>query len=182
MPQAVSKGTHVNVNRSVLRLSRCDITDLEVDAFVYYAQNDLALGSGFGTAISVRGGPTIQRELNELAPVAIGDVVVSAAGNLKASHIIHAVSPKFQEEDLEEKLRTTRRNTLNCAEERGTKSLAFPAMGAGYYGIAPDLCARVMLEVINNHLGGETCIEELTICVLDTPQYGAFESPVLALA
>lgn len=182
MTQAVSKGTQVNVGRSVVRLSRNDITDIEVDAFVFYAQNDLALGSGFGTAISVRGGPTIQRELDELAPVETGDVVVSAAGNLKVEYIIHAVGPKFQEEKLEEKLRTTMRNTLNCAEEKGIKSLALPAMGAGYYGIAPDLCARVMLEVAKDHLGGETCIEELTICVLDTPQYNAFEKPVLALA
>ena len=32
------------------------------------------------------------------------------------------------------------------------RSIALPAMGAGYYGIAADLSARVMLEVIRDHL------------------------------
>ena len=54
------------VNQSTVRLVQQDITDLEIDAFVYYASPDLQLGAGFGNAISMRGGPTIQKELDEL--------------------------------------------------------------------------------------------------------------------
>ncbi|MHC4101459.1 MAG: macro domain-containing protein [Planctomycetota bacterium] len=179
MPEAVSEGTRVN--QRVVRLTRDDITDLDVDAFVFYAQSDLALGSGFGGAISVRGGATIQKELDELAPVNTGEAVVTAAGKLKADHIIHAVGPKFLEPDLEGKLRTTVRNTLIRAEEARIRRLAAPAMGAGYYGIAPDVCARVMLEVIKEHLSGDTCLEEIIICVLDTPQYNAFQDQLAKL-
>ncbi|NIM51949.1 MAG: O-acetyl-ADP-ribose deacetylase [Gemmatimonadales bacterium] len=166
----------IQINESVVRLSKADITDLEIDAFVFYAQPDLALGSGFGGAIAVRGGPSIQQELEKLAPVATGEAVVSAAGKLKAQHIIHAVGPRFQEEDTEAKLRTTMLNTLRRAAEIQVERIAFPAMGAGYYGIAPDLCARVMLEMIKGHLEGETRIKEVVICVLDTPQYNAFKT------
>jgi O-acetyl-ADP-ribose deacetylase (regulator of RNase III) len=165
----------IKINQSVLRLIKDDITDLDVDAFVFYAQPDLVLGSGFGGAISVRGGPTIQKELEELGPVAAGEAVVSAAGNLKAKHIIHAVGPTFQEEDTEGKLRTTVLNALKGAEEKQVERIAFPAMGAGYYGLAPNLCARVMLEVIGGHLEGATGIKEVVICVLDTRQYDAFK-------
>jgi len=179
MPEAISEDTRIN--RSVVRLIKGDITDLEVDAFVFCAQPDQTLGSGFGTAISVRGGPTIQKELAELAPVATGEAVVSAAGNLKASFIIHAVGPRFQEEDTESKLRTTVRNSLKRAEEKGIRRIALPAMGAGYYGIVPDVCARVMLEEIRSHLQGETGIQELVICVLDTPQYDAFQAQLAIL-
>jgi O-acetyl-ADP-ribose deacetylase (regulator of RNase III) len=163
------------INRSVVRLIKGDITDLDVDAFVFYAQPDLALGSGFGGAIAVRGGPSIQKDLETLAPVATGEAVVSAAGNLKADCIIHAVGPRFREEDTEGKLRTTVLSSLRCAEEIQVGRLAFPAMGAGYYGIPPDVCARVMLEVIAGHLRGTTCIKEVVICVLDTRQYNAFK-------
>ena len=180
MAQAVSEGTQVN--QSVVRLIKDDITALDVDAFVFYAETALALGSGFGTAISVRGGPSIQKELQELAPVATGEAVVSAAGSLKARHIIHAVGPRFQEEDIESKLRTTVINSLKLAEEKGIKRIALPAMGAGYYGIAPELCARVMLDVIKSHLKGETGIEELIICVLDTRQYESFRAALSALS
>ncbi len=175
----VSEG--VRINRSVVRLMKGDITELEADAFVFYAQPDLALGSGFGTAISVRGGPSIQKELQEMGPVATGAAVVSAAGNLKARYIVHAVGPRFQEEDIEGKLRTTVLNSLKRAEEKGIERIAFPAMGAGYSGIAPDLCARMMLEVIKSYLEVETGIKELVICVLDTPQYESFQARLAAL-
>ena len=174
MPEAVSEA--IPVNRSVVRLIKGDITELDVDAFVFYAQPDLALGSGFGTAISVRGGPTIQKELEGLAPVASGEAVVSAAGRLKADAIIHAVGPRFQEDDIEGKLRTTMLNSLKRAEEKGVERLAFPAMGAGFYGIPLDLCARVMGETIKQHLEGESGIKEMTVCVLDTRQYESFQA------
>jgi O-acetyl-ADP-ribose deacetylase (regulator of RNase III) len=173
---AVADGIHVN--QSIIRLIKDDITDLDVDAFLFYAEPNLALGSGFGGAIAVRGGASIQKELDSLAPVALGEAVVSAAGNLKAKYIIHAVGPKFQEEDTEGKLRTTVLNALLRAEQVGVERLAFPAMGAGYYAIAPQLCARVMLEVIRSHLEGETCIREVVIAVLDTPQYKAFKAQI----
>ncbi len=179
MPQAVADGT--KVNNSVVRLVKDDVTDLDVNAFVYYAQHDLALGSGFGTAISIRGGPTVQKELDGQGPVATGEVVVSAAGNLKVDYIIHAVGPRFQEEGIEAKLRTTMVNTLNATEEKGIESVAFPAMGAGYYGVAPDLSARVMTEEIQKHLSGDTCIKEVVICVFDSPQFNSFKGPVAAL-
>ncbi len=180
MPEVASEG--ISFNRSSVRLSREDPTDIEVDAFVYYAQNDLILGSGFGTAISVRGGPTVQKELEELAPVETGEAVVSAAGNLKAEHIIHAVGPKFQEEDTEAKLRTTVLNTLKRADEKGVRRIAFPSMGAGYYGIVPEVSARVMLDTFKKYLEGETGIEELIICLLDTPQQKAFEAQLASMA
>ena len=72
----------IQINRTVVRLIKDDITDLDVDAFVFYAQPDLQLGAGFGNAISVRGGPTIQKELENLGPVATGEAVVSEGGNL----------------------------------------------------------------------------------------------------
>ncbi|MGD2216688.1 MAG: macro domain-containing protein [Gemmatimonadales bacterium] len=173
MTKAVAEG--LQVKQSVIRLVKDDITDLDVDAFVFYAQPDLVLGSGFGGAIAVRGGPSVQKELEKLAPVATGEAVISAAGKLKADYIIHAVGPRFQEEDTEAKLRTTVLNSLKRVEETRVERVAFPAMGAGYYGIPPHLCARVMLELIRSHLEGDACIKEVVICVLDTPQYNAFK-------
>lgn len=169
------------VNSTVIRLIRGDITDLEVDAFVYYAQADLNLGAGFGGAIAVRGGPSIQKELDELGPLETGEVVASGAGNLKAEHIIHAVGPRFQELDVEEKLRATVRSCLRCAEEKGIQQLAFPLMGAGFYMIPPDLSARVMIDALVGHLDGDTGLTEVTICALDTPQYRTLQAALAVL-
>ena len=172
MTATVSEG--VKINKTTVRVVKDDVTDLDVDGFVFYAVEDLAIGSGFGTAISVRGGPSIEKELKELKPVAMGEAVVTGAGKMKASHIIHAVGPKFQEEDTESKLRATMESALKRAEETSIKRLAFPAMGAGFYGVPVDLCARVMLEALKTHLEGETGLEEVIIALFDSRWVDAF--------
>ena len=185
MEAAVAAPPTVTVNEAVIRLLRDDITELEVRAFVYYAQPDLNLGSGFGGAIGVRGGASIQKELNELAgdePLPTGAVVTTEAGKLKADFIIHAVGPRFREDDIDGKLLATMRNILKAADEKGLGSLAFPAMGAGYYGIPAPVSARVMFEALKGYLSEETGIREVNICLLDAPQFKAFESAMAALS
>jgi O-acetyl-ADP-ribose deacetylase (regulator of RNase III) len=179
---AVSEGKVERAVGDVVQLVKGDITELEVEAFVYYAQHDLALGSGIGGAISVRGGPAVQKELSTLGPLETGDAVVTGAGKLKADWIIHAVGPRFSEGGLEGKLRKTMESALARAEERGLKRIALPAMGAGYYGVAPAVSARVMLEVIAGHAARAECPEAITICLLDTPQMEAFQAALAAAA
>ena len=162
-------------NKKAIRLMTGDITDLQIEAFVYYARPDLVLGSGFGGAISVRGGPKIQEELKKLGTIATGEAVVTSAGNMKAKYIIHAVGPRFQEEDTEGKLRTTTLNVLRRAQEKGIKQLAFPAMGAGFYGIPLDLCARITLGEVKKHLEGQTGLEEVIFCLRDSREYKPFQ-------
>ena len=47
MPEAVAD--EARVNQTALRLIKDDLTDLDVDAFVFYAANDLAQEGGTGT-------------------------------------------------------------------------------------------------------------------------------------
>lgn len=164
------------INKTQVSLIIGDITDIEVDAFVFYAEHDLKLGTGFGTAISTRGGPTIQKELDTLAPLKTGEAVVTEAGRLKAKYIVHAVGPRFQEEDIPAKLRITVENTLKAADAKEIQKLALPAMGAGFYGIPLPVCAEVMLDTIKSYLKGDTGIKELILCVLDSREHAPFKA------
>jgi len=172
----------LKVNSSSLRLAKGDITDMEIEAFVYYAQHDLVLGSGFGTAISIRGGPAVQKELSRLGPLETTEVVMSAAGEMKASHIIHAVGPRFQEEDLENKLKTTVLNCLKAADEKGVKAVAFPPMGAGFYGVPLDVSARITLGTIREYLAGDTNINDVVVCLFDNREYQPFQKQLASMA
>lgn len=152
-----------------------DITAIDTDCFVFYARPDLRLGSGFGTAISMRGGPTIQAELDTKGTRDVTEVVTTAAGNLKARAIIHSVGPAFQEEHLEEKLYQTVLNVLREADRNGFKRLALPAMGVGFYGIPLALSARTTLRAISEYVqNNQAGFEELTICVLDKRDLAPF--------
>ena len=150
-------------------------TKYPVDAFVFYAREDLELGSGYGTAIQSRGGVAIRKELDDIGSVKMGEAVITGAGGMNANHIIHACGPKFQEEGLEEKLRKCVDSTLKLADASGLKSLAFPPMGCGFYGVPLDLSAAVMLDCIKSFLGTASTLAEVIICVIDYRDYAPFE-------
>ena len=117
------------IKEKLMRIVKDDITTLEVDAFVFYASPDLQLGSGYGGAISMRGGPAIQEELKKFGTVETGTAVTTSGGDLKAKFIVHAVGPRFQEADIEGKLKTVTLNALKQAESKGVERLACPPVG-----------------------------------------------------
>jgi O-acetyl-ADP-ribose deacetylase (regulator of RNase III) len=157
-----------------LRMVRGDITDLEVEAFVFDITADAKLGSGFGGAIQQRGGIVIQKELDAYGSVPTGAAVVTQAGALKAEHIIHVNGPKFREEDEAGKLEKAVTSALARAEERGIKQLAFPPIGTGMYQVPMDLCARVMVDAISRHLANGSGLEDVLIVVQDPREIGPF--------
>ena len=165
----------LQVKDSRMRLIKGDITDIEAESFVYYAREDLSLGSGYGNAIAMRGGPTIQEELKELGPKEVTEAVITSAGNMKVNKIIHAVGPKFQEQDLPEKLRKTIINVLKLADEQGIKQISFPAMGAGFYGVPLDESAEITISTIKDYLQNGSKIQDVIICLLDTREYVPFQ-------
>ena len=101
---------------------------------------------------------------------------------MKATHIIHAVGPRFQEEGLEDKLKTTILNCLKAADEKGIKAVAFPPMGAGFYGVPLDVSARVTLGTIKEYLANETSIEDVVVCLFDNREYQPFQKQFATLA
>jgi len=170
------------LNGTVVRLQEGDLTALPVDAFVFYAREDLALGSGFGTALQTRGGDTIKKELAAIGAVRPGEAVVTSAGRMQAKHVIHACGPKFQEPETDKKLRDCMLSALSLASHKGLKTIAFPPMGAGFYGVPLATCVDVMLEAIRSFLKGESSLEEVVICVMDRREFEAFEAKLNKLS
>lgn len=166
----------IRVNGKSIRLERGDLLAAPADAVVFYAREDLQLGSGFGSAILSRGGISIQKELDIIGHIAMGEAVVTSAGSMPSRNIIHACGPKFQEADLEAKLSKCVRSSLEAAAAESFKTIAFPPMGAGFYGVPLELCVMVMLEIIGGFLVLPSPIEEVTIYVIDDREFRAFEA------
>ena len=169
------------VNQTVVRLMQGDLTALEVDAFVHYAKENLDLGSGYGTAIQSRGGGAVKKEVEKIGGIRMGEAVMTTAGGMRAKHIIHACGPKFQEADTERKLRDCMHSALRIADENGLKTVAFPPMGAGFYGVPLALCAGVMLDAIRSAAAAGTSLEEIVICTVDGRDFLAFQGQIEAL-
>jgi O-acetyl-ADP-ribose deacetylase (regulator of RNase III) len=163
------------INDTNIRLQQGDLTAMEIESIVHYASPDLILGSGFGSAIAARGGASIQEELTQFGTIATGDSVVTSAGGLNSSYIIHAVGPRFQEEEMEQKLENTMQSALQAANDKGIAKIAFPPMGSGFYGVPLNTCATIMLGAIKNHVSKGSSLKEIVICVLDNREYRVFQ-------
>src|SRR5215212_7610438 len=67
-----------------LEVMQADVTKLEVDAIANAANTQLRHGGGVAGAISRAGGPEVQRESDERAPIGLGDAVETTAGRWAA--------------------------------------------------------------------------------------------------
>src|SRR5258708_39573595 len=161
--------------REKIRLSHGDLTEVDADAIVNAANNDLMLGGGVAGAIRVKGGPTIQEECNRIGAIALGEAAITGAGRLKARHVIHAASMRLGESTSEENLRAATRNSLMRADENSLKTIAFPAIGTGIAGFPIERCAQVMLEEVCAHLGGPTTLERVEFVLFDRRSLEIFE-------
>lgn len=164
----------VEVNNSAIELVEADITEMAVDAIVNAANAQLVLGGGVAGAIRKKGGNGIQAECSRLAPIEVGQAVITSAGRLKARYVIHAAGPRMRSRDAEVKLRNATLNSLKVADENSVKSIAIPAISTGIFGFPLDKCADLMLNAAFEYLKGETSIERVIFTLYDEDALSIF--------
>lgn len=152
-----------------------DITELEVDAIVNAANTDLLLGAGVAGAIRTKGGPRIQEECDRIGSIRLGEAAVTTGGNLKAHYVIHAASMEMGEETTAKNLRSSTRNSLLRAEEKGLKTIAFPAIGTGVAGFPMADCASIMISEVLEHLKSHSSLEKIFFVLYDEAALKVFE-------
>src|ERR1700739_4440439 len=151
-----------------IQIQQGDLTEMDVDAIVNAANNDLILGAGVAGAIARKGGESIQRECDEIGSIPVGYAAITGVGKLKARHVIHAASMSLGGVRTTAKtLRTSTAHSLRLAAERNLKSIAFPAVGTGVSGFPMEDCAQIMLSESAQHLKGETSIETIYFVLFD---------------
>jgi O-acetyl-ADP-ribose deacetylase (regulator of RNase III) len=158
-----------------IRIVEGDVTDQQVDAIVNAANSALALGAGVAGAIRARGGPSIQAECDAIGPIAVGDAALTGAGELPARFVIHAASMPPGGAASAESVRSSLRRSLELAREKGCRSIAIPALGAGIAGFPVQRCAEILLEEARAHLAGETSLEEIRFVLWGEPAFRVFE-------
>lgn len=160
----------------VMRLVQGDITLAETDAIVNAANSHLQHGGGVAGAIARRGGPEIQRQSDAIGFCPEGEAAVTGAGKLAAGHVIHAVGPKGDDPQGDEKLASAVRNALLRAEELGLRSISLPAVSSGIFGFPKDRCARILFETTEDFLATRpgTSLEQVDLVLFDDETLTAF--------
>lgn len=156
-------------------LMQGDLTELDTDAIVNAANNDLQHGGGVAGAIRRRGGEAIQRESNEIGSIPLGGAAITSAGKLKARHVIHAASMELGGRTEARNLRSSTAHSLRIADEKGLKTIAFPAVGTGIAGFPMKECAEIMLREVVDHLNRGSSLEKIYFVLFDKEALHTFE-------
>ncbi len=127
-----------------------DITAQEdVEAIVNAANARLESGGGVAGAIHGAAGSGLVEEARPLAPIGPGEAVITGGHDLPNSYVIHTLGPVYgQDRPEEELLANCYRNSLALAEERGIRSVAFPAISTGIFGYPAEEAAEVTLRTV----------------------------------
>src|ERR1700751_5892249 len=152
-----------------------DLTEMDTDAIVNAANNDLQLGGGVAGAIRRKGGLQIQAECNEIGPVPVGGAAITSGGNLKARYVIHAASMQLGGTTSAQSLRSSTAHSLRIAAQKGLKTIAFPAIGTGIAGFPMEECAEIMLSEVAAHLKQDTSIEKVFFVLFDDEALKTFK-------
>ena len=152
-----------------------DLTEMDTDAIVNAANNDLWLGGGVAGAIKRKGGEKIQLECDAIGSIPVGGAAITGGGKLKARHVIHAASMELGGRATAETLRRSTAHSLRLASERGLKTIAFPAVGTGIAGFPLEECAEIMLREAAQHLAGKSSLETIYFVLFDEEARAVFE-------
>ncbi|MFL5824117.1 MAG: macro domain-containing protein [Solirubrobacteraceae bacterium] len=153
-----------------------DITALDVDAIANAANTQLLHGGGVAGAIARAGGPVVQQESAERAPIGLGEAVATGAGEMPCRWVIHAATMQLGGPTSADIIRRATASTLRCADELGARSLALVAFGTGVGGFPLDEAARIEVEEVRRHLGsGQRALQRVVFAVRGAEAREAFE-------
>lgn len=154
-----------------LEVFRGDITRLNVDAIVNAANPMLLGGGGVDGAIHAAAGPDLLaacRAIPEVRPgvrCPTGQARITPGFGLMARFVIHTVGPVFQDgqQGEGELLASCYRQSLALAREHGVRSIAFPAIGTGVYGVPSYFGSAVAARTCAEFLWHDTTFERVLL-------------------
>ncbi len=149
-----------------LELVRNDIVNMQVDAVVNAANVRLKRGGGVcGAIFAAADGEKLQAACDKIGHCAVGDAVLTRSYGLRASHVIHAVGPVWQDGSQGEEalLRSAYTRALELAQANRLRSVAFPLISAGIYGMPRERAMSCAISAIGDFLMREDMLVYLVL-------------------
>ena len=120
-----------------------------ITAVVNAANAQLRMGGGVAGAIHRAAGPGLSEECRPLAPIEVGEAVITGGHNLPNRYVIHCLGPVYGRDKPEnELLARCYRNALQLAEKHEMDSIAFPAISTGVFGYPAEEAAGVAFSTV----------------------------------
>jgi O-acetyl-ADP-ribose deacetylase len=149
----------------MIRVVRGELRDQRVDGLMRPVRSDLAPVSGPSRDVVLDAGQELQERLGRMGRLPVGGAVLTPAGLLQAAFLIHAVVMSEDEPQSSMSVQRAVRNGLRRAADWGLGSLALPPFGLAVGAADPEVAARVLVEILFNHLDEGLAPLDLSIVV-----------------
>jgi O-acetyl-ADP-ribose deacetylase (regulator of RNase III) len=154
-----------------------DITREDVDAIVNAANSSLLGGGGVDGAIHRAAGPDLVHECRLLGGCKTGDAKITQGYRLKARHIIHTVGPVYQTGQIgePEQLASCYRRSLQVAQAKALKTVAFPQISTGVYGYPKEAAAEIAWTTVRDFVTAHPDFDEIRFILFSASDKAIWE-------
>ena len=149
-----------------------------VDAIMRPVRADMAPVSAVSRDLTLAAGAVLADRLERMGAVPVGGAVLTPAGELAASFLIHVVVMSQDEAQSDGTVRRAVPNGLRRAADWELASVALPPLGVGVGNVEPETACRALVEVLYDHLDAGAPPGELCIVVSSEYEQGLFETAV----
>lgn len=168
-----------------IRTIQGDITKVDwVEAIVNAANNSLLGGGGVDGAIHRAAGKGLLAECRTLHGCETGQAKITGAYNLPCDYVIHTVGPVWGGGKRGEPayLADCYKNSLQLAEDKGIRTIAFPSISTGVYSYpvaqAAEIAVRTVAAFVKDHPGS---FDEILWALFDSRTRSCYEDALAKL-
>jgi O-acetyl-ADP-ribose deacetylase (regulator of RNase III) len=164
-----------------IKLVQGDITKIAADAIVNAANTSLLGGGGVDGAIHRAGGSAILQDCQRIRArqggCAVGEAVITTAGDLQASYVIHTVGPRWQDglHGEPELLFKAYASCFALIAEHGIQTLAFPNISTGIYRFPKQLATEIAIAEIKQALQANLVLQQVTVVCFEQDSYHIYQ-------
>ena len=159
-----------------------NIIEEEVDVIVNAANDRLMHAGGVAAAIDRASDGALQRESSKIIEqngiLQTGEAVITnAGGKLKCKFVVHAVGPiaSQHKDHCGTLLHNACVNSMMMAQRNEAKSISFPPISSGLFGVSKELVANVMLSSLCSYTCSDPeLLNDVRIVIIDEATFDVF--------
>ena len=157
-----------------------DITLFEADVIVNSAHESLSPGGGVSGAIHRAAGAGLAAECASIIErrgwLEAGDAEITAAYDLPAKFVVHAVAPRSQDgvPGSHVALSQAYQRSIELAIEARAKSIVFPSLGTGIFGFPISSAPAYAMDGLGAAFHEGSTLERVTICCFSEEDAAAY--------
>lgn len=135
----------------MIEIERGSLLDCTTEAVVRPVRSDLDPVSAVSRDLGTAAGPDVEDRLRKMGSLPLGSAVVTPAGDLPTTFLIHVVVMSAEESMTSPVVRRAVKNALARAADFGIESLAFPPLGLAVGMTEPEVGARELVDLLVEH-------------------------------